>query len=185
MPPTPSDPTPSPTPSSTGDQPVVFAPRRLRVVAGVIAAALVALTFYGWFALPPEIRVLFTASQVLTLLGVLGTLVLVIVGVAASSVRADGEGLRVRNGLLVHVVPWSRVHKVMLRPGDPWAFALLRPEGEVGADFVPDLDTQKRHLVGIQAHDGAYAQEAVAELRRRRAAADRSDAGGATGSRAT
>ena len=33
------------------------------------------------------------------------------------------------------------------------------------------MDTQKRYLVGIQAGDGAYAQEAVAELRRRLAAA--------------
>ncbi|SEQ17419.1 PH domain-containing protein [Microlunatus flavus] len=178
------------TPAPQGTQPVVFTPRRLRVVAVAIAAALVALTFYGWFALPREIRVLFTPSQLLTLLGVLGVLVLVIVGVAASSVRADADGLRVRNGLRVHWVPWDRVHRVMLRPGDPWAFALLRPEGEVGADFVPDLDTQKRHLVGIQAHDGAYAQQAVAELRRRHAVArgkgtGGSAVGGATGSRGT
>ncbi len=165
---------PSARPSSSGTTPVVFAPRRLRVVAGVIAAALVALTFYGWFALPREIRVLFTVSQLLTLLGVLGALVLVMVGVAASSVRADASGLRVRNGLRVHHVPWARVHRVIMRPGDPWAFALLRPEGdEPDVPFTPDLDTQKRHLVGIQAHDGAYAEQAVAELRRRHAAATR------------
>jgi len=162
--------------------PVVFAPRRLRVVGGIITVALVALAGYGWFALPPHIRVLFTFSQLLTLLGVLAALVAVILGVAASSVRADADGLRVRNGLRVHHVPWSRVHKIVLRPGDPWAFALLRPEGAADAPFTPDLDTQKRHLVGIQAHDGDYAREAVVELRRRLAQARPS---GATGSRAT
>ena len=181
MPPAPSSTTPD-----AADQPATFAPRRLRWVAGLIAAALVALSFYGWFALPREIRGLFTFSQVLTLLACLGALVLVTVGVAASSVRADARGLRVRNGLRVHHVAWDRVHKVMLRPGDPWAFALLRPEGEVGPDFVPDLDTQKRHLVGIQAHDGAYAQRAVDELRRRHVAAGGSAYGrGVTGSRGT
>jgi hypothetical protein len=164
-------------------QPVVFTPRRLRVVGGVISAVLVALTFYGWFALPGEIRVLFSVSQLLTLLACLAVLVLVVLGVAASSVRADDRGLRVRNGLRVHLVPWSRVHQVVMRPGDAWAFALLKPEeGYVeNADggYTADLDTQKRFLVGIQAGDGAYAREAVLELRRRLAAAR------ATGSRAT
>ncbi len=172
---------PVPTSGPPPVEPVVYGPRRLRVVGVVIAVALVALTFYGWFALPQEIRVLFSFSQLLTLLGVLGVLVLVILGVAASSVRADAAGLRVRNGLRVHHVPWARVHRVMLRPGDAWAFALLRPEDPAAA-FTPDLDTQKRYLVGIQAGDGAYAQEAVAELRRRQAAAG---ASGATGSRGT
>ncbi|SDU85118.1 PH domain-containing protein [Microlunatus sagamiharensis] len=169
MPAEPAQSSRSPVPPTPGKDAVVFAPKRLRGVAGLIAAALVALTFYGWFALPREIRVLFTVFQLLTLLAVLAALVLVVVGVAASSVRADAEGMRVRNGLRVHHVPWDRVHRVMMRPGDAWAFALLRPEGDDGqTPFTPDLDTQKRHLVGIQSHDGAYAEQAVAELRRLR-----------------
>jgi hypothetical protein len=48
-------------------------------------------------------------------------------------VRADADGLRVRNGLRVHHVPWARVHRVVMRPGDAWAFALLVPEGEAEA----------------------------------------------------
>ena len=165
-------------PSPAPDASVTFRPRRLRVVGGVMAAVLVAVAAWGWFALPREIRALFTFSQLLTLLGFLAALVLVVLGVAASSVRADVGGLRVRNGLRVHAVPWSRVHQIVMRPGDAWAFALLRPEGGQAA-FAADLDTQKRYLVGVQAHDGAYAQGAVAELRRRLAAAR------ATGSRAT
>jgi hypothetical protein len=128
--------------------------------------------------------VLFTFSQLLTLLACLAALVLVVLGVAASSVRADADGLRVRNGLRVHHVAWSRVHQIVLRPGDAWAFALLRPgEGPDDAGphqaYTADMDTQKRFLVGIQAGDGAYAKQAVSELRRRLAAAR------ATGSRAT
>jgi hypothetical protein len=159
--------------------PVVFVPRRLRVVGVVVAVALVLLTFYGWFALPADIRVLFTVSQLLTLLACLAALVLVVLGVAASSVRADADGLRVRNGLRVHDVPWSRVHQIVMRPGDAWAFALVRPEEDLDQPFTADMDTQRRFLVGIQAGDGAYAKQAVGELRRRLAAAR------ATGSRAT
>lgn len=160
-------------------RPVVFAPRRLRVVGGVVALALVALTVYGWFALPLEVRVLFTVSQLLTLLGFLGVLVLTVLGVAASSVRADGDGLRVRNGLRVHHEPWSQVHQIVLRPGDAWAFVLMRPEGDPDGEFAADMDTRKRYLVGIQSGDGAYARDAVTELRRRLVAWR------ATGSRAT
>jgi hypothetical protein len=145
--------------------PVVFRPRRLRVVAWVITVVLCAVTAFGWFALPGEIRVLFSFSQRLTLLGVLAALVLVMLAVAASSVRVDDDGLRIRNGLRTHTVSWSRVQQVMLRPGDPWAFLLLKPAD--GRPFSPDLDAEKRYLVALQAGDGAYAAEAVAELRRR------------------
>jgi hypothetical protein len=110
-----------------------------------------------------------------------------VLGVAASSVRADAEGLRVRNGLRVHRVGWAHVHQIVLRPGDAWAFALLRPDetapGAGPSDvYSADPDTQKRFLVGIQAGDGASAQQAVLELRRRLAEARRARP---TGSRAT
>ena len=102
---------------------------------------------------------------VVTLLGVLALLVGVMVALAASSVRADGDGLRIRNGLRTHTVPWSRVHKVIFRNGDPWAQLLLTPAD--GGPFSADLDAEKRQLMGIQAVDGPRAQSAVAELRRR------------------
>ena len=153
------------------DAPATFGPRRLRVVTAVIALLLCAATAYGWLALPGEIRVLFSFSQRLTLLAVLGALLLVMVAAAASSVRADGDGLRIRNGLRTHRVPWGRVHQVVLRPGDPWAFVLLRPAD--GTPFRADLDAEKRYLLGIQAQDRDYAARAVAELRRRSRAATR------------
>ena len=59
------------------------------------------------------------------------------------------------------------MHKIILRKGDPWALALLRPAD--GSPFEVDLDAERLMLMGIQAHDGDRARQAVAELRRLRA----------------
>lgn len=144
---------------------LVFRPRRLRVLAWVMSLALCGLVVLGWTALPAHLRELFTVSQLLTLLGVLVVLELVIVSIAASYVRVDDHGLRLRNGLRSHVVSWDRVHKIMLRPGDPWALLLLRPAD--GTPFEVDLDAEKRQLMGIQANDGDASQRAVETLRSR------------------
>lgn len=148
---------------------LVIRPRRLQVFGAFMAFALVALTAVFWLALPAAVRVLFTVSQRLTLLGVLALLVVVIVALATSSVRADADGLRIRNGLRTHAVPWDRVHKVIFRSGDPWAQLLLTPAD--GTAFAVDLDAEKRQLMGVQAVDGPRAQAAVTELRRRHRAA--------------
>jgi hypothetical protein len=73
--------------------------------------------------------------------------------------------LLLRNGLRTHVIPWSRVHKILLRRGDPWAFVLLRPTD--GRPFEADLDADKLMLMGIIATEGVAAQRAVEELRQR------------------
>ena len=152
--------------ATPGDPPVFVAwPRRLRIFGFAITVALCALTAFWWFALPAEIRELFTLSQRLTLLGVLALLVGVILAVAMSSVRADAEGVQIRNGLRRYAVPWPRVHKIIFRSGDPWAQLLLIPDD--GRGFEVSLDAEKRQLMGIQAVDGAQAHAAVEELRRR------------------
>jgi hypothetical protein len=147
------------------DTVLVFRPRRLRVLAVVMSVALCTVVVVGWFALPLSLRSTFTLSQRLTLLALLAVLELVMISIAASYVRADGDGLRMRNGLRSHVVPWSRVHKIMLRPGDPWAIVLLLPAG--GGAFQVDLDAEKRQLMGIQANDGESSVRAVEALRQR------------------
>ena len=140
-------------------------PRRLRVFVIVTTTVLCSFAVVWWFALPPDIRELFTVSQRLTLLAVLALLVVVIVAVAASSVRADETGLQIRNGLRTYQVPWGRVHKIIFRRGDPWAQLLLTPAD--GGKFTVDLDAEKCQLMAIQAVDGVRAQQAVDELRRR------------------
>jgi hypothetical protein len=148
------------------DQSVYVArPHRVRLIVIIATLALCLLTAIGWFLLPAEVRALFTLSQRLTLLGVLALLILGMVALASSSVRADANGLRIRNGLRVHAVPWGRVHKIILRPGDPWALLLITPAD--GRPFQADLDAEKRQLMGIQTVDGLLAKAAVNELRGR------------------
>jgi hypothetical protein len=148
------------------DQNVYVArPHRVRVIAIIATLALCLLTAIGWILLPAEVRALFTLSQRLTLLGVLALLIVGMGALASSYVRADPNGLRIRNGLRVHVVPWDRVHKIILRPGDPWALLLITAAD--GRPFEADLDAEKRQLMGIQTVDGLLAKAAVNELRGR------------------
>ena len=154
-----------PAPDAVAPSTLVIRPRRLRLVAAIFALALVLATLYGWLALPEEIQSLFTVSQRLTLLALLAVLVGVMVALALSVVRADADGLWFRNGLRTHTVPWDRVHQIILRRGDPWAFVLLTPAD--GSAFTADLDAEKRQLMALQYGDGAAAQVGVEELRRR------------------
>ncbi len=101
----------------------------------------------------------------MTLLAVLALLVVVILAVAASSVRADETGLQIRNGLRTYRCRGAGYTRSSFRRGDPWAQLLLTPAD--GGEFAVDLDAEKCQLMAIQAVDGARAQQAVDELRRR------------------
>lgn len=147
------------------DDVLVFRPRRLRVLAILMSVALCGLIAIGWFALPLHLREAFTFSQRLTLLALLGVLELVMIAIAASYVRADTVGLQFRNGLRTHAVTWDRVHKIVLRPGDPWGLLLLKPSD--GRPFEVDLDAEKRQLMGIQGNDGESSRQAIEALRLR------------------
>jgi hypothetical protein len=138
-------------------------PRRVRTIAIVCSLALCILGAIGWLLLPAEVRALFPLSHRLGLLGILAFPIAVMAVLASSYVRADGSGLRIRNALRVYAMPWERVHKIILRPGDPWAQLLLKPAD--GRPFEADLDAEKRQLMGIQTVDGPLAVAAVKELR--------------------
>ena len=141
----------------------VARPRRVRMIAIVSSLALCILAAIGWLLLPAEVRALFPLSHRLGLLGILAFPIVVMAVLASSYVRADGSGLRIRNALRVYAMPWERVHKIILRPGDPWAQLLLKPAD--GRPFEADLDAEKRQLMGIQTVDGPLAAAAVKELR--------------------
>ena len=143
----------------------VARPRRVRMIAIIASLVLCILAAIGWLLLPAEIRALFPLSHRLALLGILAFPIAVMAILASSYVRADGSGLRIRNALRVHAVPWERIHKIILRPGDPWAQLLLKHAD--GRTFEADLDADRRQLMGIQMVDGPLAAAAVNELRAR------------------
>jgi hypothetical protein len=152
-------------PDSAAATAVVFRPRKLRIVGVVFSLGLCCLSALGWLVLPANQRALFTWSQLLTLLIFLGVIVAILLAMATSYVRADARGVRLRNGLLSQQVEWDRVHKILLRPGDPWGLMLLKPAD--GSPFEVDLDAEKRHLFAIQANDGERAQDVIRDLQRR------------------
>lgn len=142
---------------------VLLRPRKLRVVGALLGGALTVVYLVGWLLLDPSIRARVSTSQALTLVLILAVMLFVIAALAASSVRADEDGLVIRNGLVVHRVEWWRVHKFLLRPGDPWGIVLLRPAD--GSPIETNLDTDKLQLMGIQYSDGELARSSMATLR--------------------
>ena len=141
----------------------VARPRRVRTIVIISTLAICIVAVIGWLLLPAEIRALFPLTHRLALLAIWALLIAIMVALASSYVRADAQGLKIRNVLRVHHVPWGRVHKIILRPGDPWAQLLLKPVD--GQPFEADLDADRRSLMGIQAVDGPRATAAVNELR--------------------
>lgn len=144
---------------------VIARPRRTIMLATAVSVFFVGGTLLGWFLLPPDIRALFRIEQILTLLLILAGLVLAPTLLAASSVRADAAGLRIRNGARVHRLAWADIAEVRLRQGDPWARAMLRdPDPEsTRADHVM--------MVGLQSVDGDRSRDRLARIRRLHGAA--------------
>ncbi|QLQ15435.1 MAG: PH domain-containing protein [Micropruina sp.] len=126
-----------------------------------LSVSLIAASLLGWQLTPLQIRALFTPLQIATLVFFVLLMVAIMLAVGLSIVRADERGLRFRNGVRRHEIPWADVKAFRFRPGDPWAFVLLRTELE------------QLPLMGIQRTDGQRAHDLVADLRARLEAAYR------------
>lgn len=139
--------------------PVTFRPASALRMGLSLSTSLVAAAILGWVMTPQHIRDLFTPIQVGTLILFLIVMVVMALVFGLSFVTADDHGLRFRNGIRTHDVPWSEIKAFRYRDGDPWAFVVVRSEVE------------QRPLLGIQRSDRDRAEEHVAELRRRLAEA--------------
>ena len=129
-------------------------PVRLRRVAAV-AATIVVATFVVIAVLlgrtSSEGVVFGVGDQVaMVMLGlfVAGGILLV----ASPSLVADERGLRVRNILVSHDIPWEVVRAVAFRDGSPWATLELADDDQVA-------------LLAVQASDGERSVAAVRALR--------------------
>ncbi len=69
--------------------------------------------------------------------------------VGRSRVEADTEGLRIRNVLVNHVVPWSAVRAVRFDRHSPWATLLLSNDDELAVSAVQAADGE-RALVAVR-----------------------------------
>ncbi len=124
-----------------------------------LSISLVAAALLGWVLTPAAVQAQFTLVQLVTLIFFLALMVAMALGIGLSYVRADAAGLRFRNGVKTHEVPWNEIKAFRYREGDPWPFVLVRTEVE------------QRPLLGIQRSDRNYAEQCVAELRERLAGA--------------
>jgi Bacterial PH domain len=80
---------------------------------------------------------------------------------ARPRVRADAEGIEVRNVLVTRRLPWDVVERVAFPDGASWARLEL-----IGDDYLP--------VLAIQAVDGQRAVEGIRRVRALHAAAARS-----------
>lgn len=127
-------------------------PHMLRRQASIWTIVLGGGAVFGWFALPPDVRALFTAFQVATLAFFVLVMLSIVWGLALGYVKAGPDGLLFRNGIKTRQVPWSQVDSIRYNRADHWAFV----------EFTDDTD---RPLLGIQRSDGPLAEEQVTRLR--------------------
>jgi hypothetical protein len=141
-------------------------PRKVRRVAIPVAVVLVVVfTIAGVLLRNTPTGVYFQLSDQVAMVGIgvlaaCGVLLLI-----RPRLRADAEGIEVRNVVGTQRIPWSMVEGITFPDGAPWARVEL-PDDE----YVP--------ILAIQATDGEHAVRAMRELRhlrRRIGTADQPD----------
>ncbi|GAB4081407.1 PH domain-containing protein [Modestobacter muralis] len=141
-------------PPPTGPAPVSAVPRRLRLITALTAAGLVAVMSVVAVLLKSSTTgvVSFQTADQVAMVGLGLAMGAGVVLVGRSRVDADASGLRVRNVVVNHEVPWEAVRAVRFDQHSPWATLLLTNDDELAVSAV-------------QAADGARALVAVRGLR--------------------
>ncbi|MCW5950948.1 MAG: PH domain-containing protein [Propionibacteriaceae bacterium] len=129
-----------------------YYPRATTLTAIGLSVVLLLAAWFGWQALPPDIQEMFSGAQVGTLVLFVLVMLGMMLGLGLSHVRADDDGLLIRNGLRSHRIEWRQIEGFRFTPHDPWAYVLF-------AD-----DPGSRPLMAVQRVDGARARRFVDEL---------------------
>jgi len=129
-----------------------YRPGGTRVVAYGAAVVILVVAFAIGAALPENI--VFTGEQITTLVVIYLGIVAVLHGMGRSYVRASDDGLEIRNGYRQHVIAWSQMRGISMRPGAPWP-TLVHGDDERTAMFA------------LQGTDGQRTKKAIDELVRR------------------
>jgi hypothetical protein len=144
--------------------PVSAVARRLRLLLALLAGVVLAVTAVVVLTLPSTTNTVVEYGVVdqvaLTGLGILLAVGVLLLG--RSRVDADASGVRVRNLLVHHQLPWQSVRAVRFDRKSAWGSLALENGDEVS-------------LLGLQAVDGEYAARAVEGLRALHAAARAND----------
>jgi len=129
-------------------------PRKLRIMTAVMATALVGVMTVVAVLLKASTSgpVAFRTADQVAMVGLGLALGAGILLLGRSRVDADERGIRVRNVVLNHELPWGAVASVRFDQHSPWASLLLRNGDEMA-------------LVAVQAADKGRAVAAVRGLR--------------------
>ena len=132
-------------PRSADLRPVSAVPRRLRLITALAAAGLVAVMTVVAVLLKSSTTgvVSFRTSDQVAMVGLglaMGAGVLL---VGRSRVEADADGIRVRNVLMNHELPWSAVRAVRFDQHSPWASLLLTNDDELAVSAVQAADGER------------------------------------------
>lgn len=123
-----------------------------RYVAYGVAVILIVMTVVIGAALPDDIT--FTLFELITLALILLAALALLHGVGRSTVIADDQGVRVRNGYRDRQIPWSDIKGFAMNRGEPWPTLVT-------------IDDDRVMLFAIQGTDGAGARAALDDLRTR------------------
>jgi hypothetical protein len=131
---------------------VTAVPRRMRILCGAVAVFVVVLCVVGGVFLKssstPGVMEFRTSDQVAV--AVLGVLVGVgVLLLARPRVDADVSGIRVRNILATHVLPWTFVRSLRFDPSSPWATLFLE-NGEELAVLALQATDKERAAVAVE-----------------------------------
>ncbi|MCA1654904.1 MAG: PH domain-containing protein [Pseudonocardiaceae bacterium] len=138
-------------------------PRKVRVLASIGALVFVAVfTVVAVLLRNIPTGAYFYLSDQIAMIGVGVLLACGALMFARPRVRADHEGVEVRNMLGTRRYPWSEVESVSFPDGSAWA-RLELPDDE----YVP--------ILAVQAIDGDHAVTAMRELRRLRRESEASE----------
>lgn len=129
-------------------------PRLLRLLCGVAAAVVVAVAIAVALSLKSSSTgvVAFSLDDQIAIFGLGLALGAAILGLARSRVDADTEGVRVRNILVRHELPWTAVRAVSFARSSSWATLQLENGDEIT-------------LLAVHAADKELAVQAVEALR--------------------
>jgi hypothetical protein len=131
--------------------------RLLLAVLGLVVVAVMVVVAAGLKEMTNTVVTYRTSDQV-AMVGLGLVLAAGLLFLGRSRVDADAEGVRVRNVVVHHQLPWQAVRAVRFDRASAWASLLLENGDEIS-------------LLALQAVDGEHAVRAVEGLRELRAAA--------------